>query len=140
MTKMLTYDVDGNPIYTTVEIDLPVPENSDVNAERDRRVVAGRSFDVAGYGPVVIAGDETTIRNLQGLAFAAQMRLAQGDTTTITPFRDETDVIHELVPAQVIDLWAKGSAYVSALFQAAWVLKDNPEGIPLDYTEDKHWP
>lgn len=121
----------------------PVPEppsTEDVNRERDRRVNLGSTFTVTGYGPVRIAGDDTTIRNLQGLAFAAQLRLGQGDTTTLTPFRDEDNVIHQLAPAHILDLWSQGAAYVSAVFAAAWALKDNPAGIPSDYTSDTYWP
>lgn len=121
-----------------LEAQRPSPSEL-VNFERDRRVRAGRAFDVSGYGSIHIRGTETDIRNLQGLAFAAQMRIAQGDTTTLTPFRDDANVIHMLTSAQVIDLWSQGAAYVTACFQAAWNLKDNPP-IPDDYTEDKYWP
>lgn len=117
----------------------PQPSGLDVNRERDRRVLEGKSFDVSGYGPVRIAGDDTTVRNLQALAFAAQLRLSQGITDNVTPFRDEDDVIHHLGDAQLIDLWSKGSEYVSACFQAAWTLKDG-ESIPDDYQEDTYWP
>lgn len=118
----------------------PAPTNASVNRERDRRVLLGKTFEVPGIGGVRIGGDDTTVRNLQGLAFAAQMRLAQGDTTTITMFRDEDNVIHDLLPAQVISLWSQGAAFVSACFAAAWALKDNTAGIPADYQDDTYWP
>jgi len=110
-----------------------------VNAERNRRVLKGKSFDVSGYDPVRIAGDDTTVQNLQALAFAAQRRLSQGVTDNVTSFRDEDDVIHQLGDSQLLDLWAKGSEYVSACFQAAWTLKDG-ESIPEDYQKDTYWP
>lgn len=130
---------DGTAYAPPVEPTKPVT-NQEVNTERDRRVLKGNTFEVNAYGPVTIAGDDTTIRNLQGLALSAQLRMAQGDLTTLTNFRDETNVVHQLLPEQVIDLWAQGAAYVSALFQAAWTLKDNPDGIPTDYRDDKYWP
>jgi hypothetical protein len=130
---------DGNTYAPPVVPPEPVT-NEKLNEERDRRVLEGNTFEVNAYGPVTIAGDDTTIRNLQGLALAAQLRMSQGDLTTITNFRDETNVVHQLVPAQVIDLWSQGAAYVSALFQSAWALKDNPAGIPNDYQDDKYWP
>ena len=128
----------SNVVNPSGEVELTPGEK--VNLERDRRVRIGSTFAVAGYGSIRIGGDDTTIRNLQGLAFAAQLRLAQGDNTTLTPFRDEDNVIHQLAPAQVIDLWSKGAAFVESVFAAAWTLKDRPEGIPSDFTNDIYWP
>lgn len=117
----------------------PAPVGADVNAERDRRVTAGSTFTVTGYGDIPVAGDETTARNLQGLAFAAQMRVAQGDVTTLTPYRDEANAIHQLTPPQMIELWSLGAAFISAVYQASWTLKDGAS-IPADYTSDGYWP
>ena len=130
--------VDGvvKVVLTLADI---VVASEDVNAERDRRVLAGSSFPVTGGPTIPVAGDETTSRNLQGLAFAAQLRIAQGDTTTLTPYRDEANVVHQLVPGQVIELWSQGAAFISAVYQASWVLKDQAP-IPTDYKEDDHWP
>lgn len=125
---------------TTWSVNDRIVHKDEVNAERDRRVLVGTVIDVAGYGPVRVAGDPMTQTNLLGLVQAASLRVSQGDMTTITHYRDEDNVIHELVPMQIIDLWSKGSGFVSAVFQASWALKDNPEGIPLDYAEDNHWP
>ena len=118
----------------------PPPTNAEVSAERDRRIALGSTFNVMGYGPIRISGDDTTVRNLQGLAFAAQLRLAQGDDATTTAFRDDDNVIHLLLPSQVINLWSQGAAFVSAVFAAAWALKDNPAGIPADFINDEYWP
>lgn len=115
------------------------PTGKMVNAERDRRVELGAVISVTGYGPVRLTGTTTDTRNLQALAFSAQLRIGQGDTSTLTPFRDADNVIHQLTPMEVIDLWAQGSAFVSALFQAAWALKDAESGIPADYIDDSYW-
>lgn len=131
---------------STKEVDLiinppdPPPTNIDVNLERDSRVILGSTFDVTGYGPVRIGGDEQTQTNLLGLVQAASLRISQGDVSTITHYRDEDNVIHALTPPQIIDLWSQGSAFVSAVFQASWELKDDPNGIPLDYDADYRWP
>lgn len=117
----------------------PAPTGDDVNNERDRRVTAGSTFTVTGYGDIPVAGDETTARNLQGLAFAAQMRVAQGDVTTLTPYRDEANAIHQLTPPQMIELWSLGASFISAVYQASWVLKDGAS-IPVDFTSDGYWP
>ncbi|MDW4550890.1 DUF4376 domain-containing protein [Defluviimonas sp. D31] len=118
----------------------PPPTGADVNAERDARVRAGRVVEIAGHGPVRLGGSEADIRNLQGLAVAAQLRLAAGDGAAITLFRDEDNVIHALDQAQTLALWSAGAAYVSAVFQAGWALKDNPAGIPADFRDGSHWP
>lgn len=124
-----------------VEGEAPKPASANVNAERDRRVVAGSAFDLSGYASRVrVTGDNTTKSNLQGLAFGAQLRLAQGDTSTLTPFRDADDVIHMLAPGQMIELWMRCANYVSACFAAGWALKDATDGIPADYADNEHWP
>lgn len=111
----------------------------DVNFERERRILAGRVFNVTGYGGVNVTGDDDTKTNLQGLAFAAQLRLAQGDTTTLTKYRDADNVTHELTPPQMIELWSLGSSYISAVMEASWDLKAQ-DPIPSDYTDDAYWP
>lgn len=120
---------------------VPAITNEDVNAERDRRVEAGATFTLAGYGDVRSLGRAIDKTNLQALGFAASLRVASGDTTTITRFRDADDEVHDLTPPQVLDLWSQASGYVEAVFQASWALKDDPDGIPLDYaTNEDHWP
>ncbi|MCJ8336581.1 MAG: DUF4376 domain-containing protein, partial [Epibacterium sp.] len=113
---------------------------SDVNAERARRLVAGTTVTVTGNGPVVLSGHDADTRNLQGLAFAAQLRLADGNTTHQTTFRDAENVDHVLTPAQVLQLWSLGSAWIEQVYTASWALKDDPGGIPADYADDGHWP
>lgn len=110
-----------------------------IDAERDRRVLAGVVVTVAGYGEVSLQGRDIDVRNLHGLATAAQLRIAGGAGATVTPFRDKTNVIHELTQPQILDVWSQGAAFVSAVFQSAWALKDNPP-IPADYADDIHWP
>lgn len=111
-----------------------------VDEERDRRIQVGTTFAVAGYGDIRVAGDSTTTRNLQGLVTAAQIRVGAGDVTTLTPYRDEDNIIHQLTPLQMIDLWSQAAAFVSALFQSAWTLKDDPAGIPSNFTDGVYWP
>lgn len=115
----------------------PIIYDADVNRERDRRIEEGTVITVDGYGDVALSGREKDTVNLQGLAFGARLMLDQGDTTTITPFRDRDDVVHQLTPMQILEVWQKGSAYVSRMYQVAWAMKDG--GIPVDYAEDHHW-
>lgn len=112
---------------------------ADIDKERDRRVVAGVVVTVAGYGDVALQGRDMDMRNLHGLATAAQLRLAVGAGAYVTTFRDRENVMHNLTQAQVLDLWSQGAAWVSLVFQSAWALKDG-QSIPDDYTDDGYWP
>lgn len=110
-----------------------------VNAERDRRIASGTSVPVTGYGSIPLQGREKDQTNLLGLVQAASLRIASGDVTTLTKFRDGSNADHFLTPPQVIEMWSKGSAWISSVYDASWALKDMPT-IPLDYTNDSHWP
>lgn len=117
----------------------PPVTNELVNSERLRRREAGTVVQVTGTNGIRLQGRDEDLANLQGLAFAAQLRLAQGDTTHQTKFRDMDNVDHTLVPAQVLEMWSLGSTWVSQVYEVSWDLKDaNP--IPLDYADEKYWP
>lgn len=122
-----------------IKIMVPVVSPGEVNAERDRRIAAGVTVYVEGYGPVALQGREKDQTNLLGLQAAAAMRLAAGDTVTLTKFRDADNVDHMLTPPQIVDLWAKGAAWISATYDASWGLKAL-DPIPADYADDTHWP
>lgn len=119
----------------------PEPEaitHAHINAERDRRILSGTTVTIAGVGDIPLQGGAEHERNLQGLAFAAQMRVASGDTETITVFRDGDNQNHNLTPLQVLALWQGGAAYISQLYQASWALKAL-DPIPQDYRNDSYW-
>lgn len=117
----------------------PALSGADIDRERDRRVQAGLTVTVAGYGDVALQGRDIDMRNLHGLATAAQLRIAGGAGATLTPFRDRNNEIHQLNQMQILDLWSQGAAFVSAVFQSAWALKDNPP-IPANFADDEFWP
>jgi hypothetical protein len=105
-----------------------------INDERDRRIVAGKTIN-----GVYVTGRDVDARNLTNLALAAQLRISQGDVSTLTTFRDGNNVDHELTPPQVLGLWQASATYVSDLYAASWALKaENP--IPADYSSDVRWP
>lgn len=110
------------------------PTGVQVNAERQRRIAVGKVID-----GVHVTGSDEDARNLMSLALGAQMRIAAGDTETLTVFRDGDNVDHDLTPMQLLSLWQQSSAYVSALYEASWVLKALDQ-IPADYAGDSHWP
>lgn len=105
-----------------------------VNAERQRRILAGTVI-----GGVHVTGRDEDARNLTNLALAAQLRIASGDTTTPTVFRDGNNVDHDLTPPQMLALWQQSAAYVSALYAASWAIKAM-EPMPADVTDNGLWP
>lgn len=105
-----------------------------INDERQRRLVAGKVIN-----GVHVTGDDDDARNLTNLAMGAQMRVAAGDLTTITVYRDGDNVDHDLTPPQLIALWMASTEYVSALYAASWALKAL-DPIPADFAEDAYWP
>lgn len=142
-TQNIFYQVDVSgevkPYEPPSDVEVQKALSEGVNLERDRRVKQGGTFNVSGVGDIPIKGDDQTVRNLQGLAVAGQLRMSQGFTDFVTTFRDANNVIHQMTDPQIIELWSKGSSYVSQCFQASWALKDQPS-IPEDYQEDTYWP
>lgn len=94
-----------------------------VNNRRSRLIEAGVVIDVTGYGPVALQGRPEDQTSLQGLAFGAQLRLGMGDSTTLTNFLDRNNVQHQLLPMQILEIWQKGAAFVSAIYARSWAIK-----------------
>lgn len=111
----------------------PPPTGDDVNAERQRRIITG-----AVFGGVHVTGRDEDIMNLTNLALAAQVRMAGGDTTTLTTYRDGGNVDHDLTPPQMLTLWQQASARVSAIYAASWAIKAM-DPIPADFANDSYW-
>jgi hypothetical protein len=145
-------DLIWEPINATVEIGFvqvsgewaappaPPPTNAAVTDEAERRIEDGVVVTVPGHTPTIyVQGRDKDTRNVQGLVTAAQLRLASGDTTTLTSFRDGNNVMHELTPAQVAALWQESAAYVTAVYHASWAIKAM-DPIPADYADDSYWP
>lgn len=105
-----------------------------VNAERGRRVRLGKIIN-----GIQVTGRDEDARNLTNLALGAQVRIAGGDATTTTTFRDGNNVDHDLTPPQLLDLWQQSASYVSALYTASWAIKAM-EPMPADIAADALWP
>jgi hypothetical protein len=144
-----TYDVEqsGRDIFAAIEAGdagaiadyvPPAPTDGDVNTERARRILAGRAFDIAGYGLVAVEGRDEDVRNLGALGTAALAQIGAGNGTGLMQFRDADNVIHDLTWAQMFALWSASTEYVSALYAASWALKD--DGIPADFIDAAYWP
>lgn len=124
---------DGAAVVDYSPTPLPISGEA-VNAERARRIVAGKVID-----GVYVTGRAEDARNLMSLAMVAQMRIAGGDTITTTVFRDGNNVDHDLTPSQILSIWQQSAAYVSALYDASWALKAM-QPIPADFAGDGYWP
>lgn len=104
-----------------------------VNAKRLKVITAGTSVLITGHGPVALQGRPEDQTSLQGLAFGAQLRLGMGDSTTLMDFLDRENVLHQLVPMQMLELWQKGAAFISAVYARSWAIKEmDPTSTDVD--------
>lgn len=136
--------VEGVLQWVEVLEDAPRPTGDEINAERDRRIEAGATFDVTGYGFIPLQGRLKDQINLQSRLIAAQGAKASGITDPILVLRDAADVNHMLTPDQMIELVTKGVDWIEATMQISWNMKDGvapfEAGIPPDYPDDAYWP
>ena len=147
--KIARRDGDAWVLENIPAVDEPTPplwsemtaaeKAAKVNVERALRLEAGTTVTLSTSEAITLQGRDEDMRNLHGICTAAQLRLAGGDTTTETTFRDGTNTDFTLLPAQVIELWSLGSAWVSAGYAASWVIKD-ADPIPEDYDAESRWP
>lgn len=94
-----------------------------VNLKRARLITAGVVVEVTGHGPVALQGRPEDQSSLQGLAFGAQLRLSVGDNATPMAFLDRENVLHLLVPMQMLELWQKGAEFISETYARSWQIK-----------------
>lgn len=134
------WSYDGSSFAPPPAPAAPAPTSQDVNAERDRRVVAGRVFTTTSGKKVHVTGRPIDKENMQGLAFSAQLLIGQGAGDTVTMFRDGQNTVHSLTQPELLDMWQQAATFVSLCSQSAWALKDDYDVIPMDYTDDDHWP
>jgi len=111
-----------------------------VHQERKKRIAQGTPVILAGYGtPIYVQGRDSDRANISDLAQLAQMRISAGDNTTTTAFRDRDNVDHLLTPSQIIDLYIQAAAFIQAVMQASWALKEADPTI-TDPSYEGHWP
>jgi len=135
--KRIVTGPGGHPVL--VDPVTPDPTLGDAERERDRRIAAGTTVTVTGItGGIPIKGRGADRDNISGLATIALARMAASDTTTIR-FRDTAGTRHNLTPAQTMQMFAGGAAYIEAVHAVVWDWDDNGP-VPADFTDDKHWP
>lgn len=115
-----------------------------VNAERDRRIANGASFNVGDGLAVKVTGSDRDMVILQAKKGEAEAKKAAGDESASIVFRDGDNQNLMLTPDQMISLVDQGTLWVQSVMQVSWAMKDASEpfldGIPDDYTDDKYWP
>lgn len=141
---------DGGAWARRWAITTETPTEADVNAERERRLVVGASFNVPGVNdPIPLQGrpfDQTVYLALLTRANGYKTILMQ-DPGVILPaltLRAADDVIHELTPDQMINLISQAMTWFESVMATSWAMKDGTGdftgSIPSDYTSDTHWP
>ena len=131
-----TYKVVGLTSSELIEMDDVI--RNEINMERNNRINSGCNVTISGVGTVSIKGGDEDTRNLTNLGQLANLFLSTNNNTMIT-YRDNNNIVYELTPAQMSELWKKTVFYVTSVYQASWNMKDmNP--LPTDYTKDSYWP
>ncbi len=110
-----------------------------VTTERDRRIMQGALVSVTGLGDIPVQGRPVDQVNLMALADTARDLIAAGVTGAVIPFRDGDNVLHDLTPAQMLEVSRQGKEAAAAIYAASWALKDSG-AIPADFAADHHWP
>ncbi|MDB5658305.1 MAG: hypothetical protein JWS10_920 [Cypionkella sp.] len=104
-----------------------------VNVKRLEVITAGTDVTVTGHGMVALQGRPEDQTSLQGLAFGAQLRLGIGDSATLMDFLDRENVLHQLVPMQMLELWQMGAGFISAIYARSWAIKEmDPSTTDID--------
>lgn len=55
-------------------------------------------------------------------------------------WREADNTIHALSRDQLIELYNAATAHGMAIKQAAWAIKDDPNGLPANVASDSCWP
>ena len=141
MTRIEVYDASG--LVEVIEVESPPPTAEDVNAERDRRLVA--DFTFAGR---LFQRDQRSLQRITGAAALAGFALAQGAQAGYlrwaNPDRDFVWIASDnsLMPMDAQTCFAFGqvaaNVETSIIFAAKMLREMNP--IPADFADDKWWP
>jgi hypothetical protein len=120
------------------------PDSSAVNKERDRRIAAGTTISVSGYGVIPMTGTDRDMTLITAMLIRARDAHADGAASASMVLRDRDNVIHNLTPLQMLELTSKGMQWVEDTMTVSWAMKDGTApfegGIPLDFTDDGYWP
>jgi len=111
--------------------------SSFVNFEREERWARGTDVNITGYGWVCLQGRLEDRDSLAGLSQAADTALRLGLEKTYY-FIDRENFLHILTASQVMELFLKGSDFISAIHFDSVVLKAQPD-MSVDVQNDAYW-
>lgn len=115
------------------------PYRERVDAYRDQVVAAGVDFDLPGYGTIHLQGRPQDMVAILGLSLTAQQLQGAGQAGRVLPFRDRENIVHQLTPGQIVQVFQVGSAFVSSVMQASWAMKDAGDES-VDPADRANWP
>lgn len=115
------------------------PYKERVDAYRDQVLSAGKDFDLPGVGTIHLQGRPQDMVAILGLSVTAGQLQGAGKAGQLLPFRDRANIIHQLTPGQMLQVWQIGSAFVSAVAQASWAMKDAGDES-VDPADRANWP
>lgn len=106
--------------------DAKVVKKAQVESARSAREKVGITFLFSdGTTGSIQTRSDTDIRNIQALVTSALVLKSIGQTGSIIPFRDGSDVIHIMTPEEVISMGMEVNAFVSETYQWAWDKKSH---------------
>jgi hypothetical protein len=116
-----------------------------VDKERERRLVDGTSFTVAGVtDPIPLQGRPFDQTVYLALLIRANGYKSAGVATAVLKIRDAADTVHMLTPDQMISLISQAMTWFEGVMATSWAMKDGTgdftDGIPDDFADDTHWP
>lgn len=119
----------------------PRASKADVDLHAKFLIKQGGTFKVGKPGEykwIALSGAPEEASVLQGYAFAAQLRLMQKSIRNVM-FVDHNEVVHSVSEDELLELWSKGSAYISKVLETAYALKRSPV-ISGDFRDTAPWP
>lgn len=131
-------------VFSPPEPVVAVPTKEQVNAERDRRVFlpftfSGHLFDNDPKSKLRIAGAATLAGFAAGAGAQPGDLYWHGGTEPFAWITADNQVV--TMDAQTVFAFGQTAAtHETRVVFTAKHLKDNPEGIPPDFKEDKYWP
>lgn len=129
------------PVLIGVEIiEGPPPTMDDVVKERQRRLALGFNYDFGDERGIHRIG--TTDQDMAGWrevtdVASALLNLGQGSA----PIQIATDTgTVQITPIEWQQILVAAAIFRQPIWQASFALMYDPNGIPLDYADDSHWP
>jgi len=139
---------DGWPAGTTeipmVPIPARVPQGTDVDAERDRRIALGFTWNGKAY-----QSRQFDLDNIRSMGAAATAMIAQGSEDSgyrwFDPAQDfvwiaADNTLTPMSASDMIDFALTAAIWVKNNIFAASAIKATAGGIPADYAANARWP